>query len=125
MNNFNGQFLYDMPKPEAPKKLSLKQRFAKRTTLLSGTAAITLGAIVGGSVGAGVAITAFNYIQSPAPIVVNNAESVTWVTGAAAAAQPSVVTISVSSGSEGGNGSGGVTPLGPMSNGLEAGTLPP
>ena len=106
MNNYNGQFLYDMPKPEAPKKLSLKQRLAKRTTLLSGTAAITLGAIVGGSVGAGVAITAFNYIQSPAPIVVNNAESVTWVTGAAAAAQPSVVTISVSSGSEGGNGSG-------------------
>lgn len=106
MNNFNGQFLYDMPKPEAPKKLSLKQRLAKRTTLLSGTAAIALGAIVGGSVGAAVAISAFNYIQSPAPIVVNNAESVTWVTGAAAAAQPSVVTISVSSGSEGGNGSG-------------------
>ncbi len=106
MNNYNGQFLYDMPKPEAPKKLTIKQRLDKRTTLLSGTAAITLGAIVGGSVGAGVAITAFNYIQSPAPIVVNNAESVTWVTGAAAAAQPSVVTISVSSGSEGGNGSG-------------------
>jgi len=106
MNNFNGQFLYDMPKPEAAKKLSLKQRLAKRTTLLSGSAAIALGAIVGGSVGAGVEIGAFNYIQSPAPIVVNNAESVTWVTGAAAAAQPSVVTISVSSGSEGGNGSG-------------------
>ena len=106
MNNFNGQFLYDMPKPEAAKKLTLKQRLAKRTTLLSGSAAIALGAIVGGSVGAGVAIGAFNYIQSPAPIVVNNAESVTWVTGAAAAAQPSVVTISVSSGSEGGNGSG-------------------
>jgi putative serine protease PepD len=106
MNNFNGQFLYDMPKPEAPKKLSLKQRLAKRTTVLSGTAAIALGAIVGGSVGAAVAISAFNFIQSPAPIVVNNAESVTWVTGAAAAAQPSVVTISVSSGSEGGNGSG-------------------
>jgi putative serine protease PepD len=106
MNNFNGQFLYDMPKPEAAKKLSIKQRLAKRTTLLSGSAAIALGAIVGGSVGAGVAIGAFNYIQSPAPIVVNNAESVTWVTGAAATAQPSVVTISVSSGSEGGNGSG-------------------
>jgi putative serine protease PepD len=106
MNNFNGHFLYDMPTPEAAKKLSLKQRLAKRTTLLSGSAAIALGAIVGGSVGAGVAIGAFNYIQSPAPIVVNNAESVTWVTGAAAAAQPSVVTISVSSGSEGGNGSG-------------------
>jgi putative serine protease PepD len=37
---------------------------------------------------------------------VNNAESVTWVTAASAVAQPSVVTISVSSGSEGGNGSG-------------------
>jgi putative serine protease PepD len=79
---------------------------AKRTTLLSGTAAITLGAIVGGSVGGAVAISAFNYIQSPAPIVVNNAESVSWVTAASAVAQPSVVTISVSSGSEGGNGSG-------------------
>jgi len=106
MNNFNGQFLYDMPKPEAPKKLTLKQRLAKRTTLLSGTAAITLGAIVGGTVGGAVAISAFNYIQSPAPIVVNNAESVSWVTAASAVAQPSVVTISVSSGSEGGNGSG-------------------
>ena len=106
MNNFNGQFLYDMPKPEEPKKLNLKQRLAKRTTLLSGTAAITLGAIVGGSVGGAVAISAFNYIQSPAPIVVNNAESVSWVTAASAVAQPSVVTISVSSGSEGGNGSG-------------------
>ena len=106
MNNFNGQFLYDMPKPEAPKKLTFKQRLAKRTTLLSGTAAITLGAIVGGSVGGAVAISAFNYIQSPAPIVVNNAESVSWVTAASAVAQPSVVTISVSSGSEGGNGSG-------------------
>jgi putative serine protease PepD len=95
-----------MPKPEEPKKLTLKQRLAKRTTLLSGTAAITLGAIVGGSVGGAVAISAFNYIQSPAPIVVNNAESVSWVTAASAVAQPSVVTISVSSGSEGGNGSG-------------------
>ena len=95
-----------MPKPEAPKKLTFKQRLAKRTTLLSGTAAITLGAIVGGSVGGAVAISAFNYIQSPAPIVVNNAESVSWVTAASAVAQPSVVTISVSSGSEGGNGSG-------------------
>jgi putative serine protease PepD len=38
--------------------------------------------------------------------VVNNADSVTWVTGAASTAQPSVVTISVSSGSSGGNGSG-------------------
>ncbi len=106
MNSYNGQFLYDMPVPEAPKKPTLKQRLAKRTTLLSGTAAITLGAIVGGSVGGAVAISAFHFIQSPAPIVVNNADSVTWVTAASAVAQPSVVTISVSSGSEGGNGSG-------------------
>lgn len=108
MNNFNGQFLYDTPAAAATalKKQTLKQRLAKRTTMLTGTAALTIGAIVGGSVGGAVAIAAFNYIQSPAPIVVNNADSVTWVTGAAAIAQPSVVTISVSSGSDGGNGSG-------------------
>lgn len=108
MNSFNGQFLYDTPDATATafKKPTLKQRLAKRTTMLTGTAAIAIGAIVGGSVGGAVAIAAFNYIQSPAPIVVNNADSVTWVTGAAAIAQPSVVTISVSSGSDGGNGSG-------------------
>ena len=108
MNQFNGQFLYDMAAApaQAPKKVTLKQRLAKRTTLLTGTAAITLGAVVGAAVGGGVAVLAFNYIQSPAPIVVNNADSVTWVTAAAANAQPSVVTISVSSGANGGNGSG-------------------
>lgn len=108
MNQFNGQFLYDVPQAQqtAAKKLTLKQRLAKRTTLLTGSAAIALGSIVGATVGGGVAVFAFNYIQSPAPIVVNNAESVTWVTAAAAVAQPSVVTISVSSGADGGNGSG-------------------
>mgnify|MGYP000390838900 FL=1 len=108
MNQFNGQFLYDTPQSpaQAPRKLSLKQRLAKRTTFLTGTAAIVLGSVVGATVGGGVALLAFNYIQSPAPIVVNNADSVTWVTAAAASAQPSVVTISVSSGTNGGNGSG-------------------
>ena len=51
-------------------------------------------------------VGAYYLIQTPAPVVVNNADSVTWVTGAASTAQPSVVTISVSSGSSGGNGSG-------------------
>lgn len=107
MSNFNGQFLYDTPATATQvKKLTLRQRLAKKTTALTVTAAIAVGALVGGSVGGAVAIAAFNYIQSPAPIVVNNADSVTWVTGAAAIAQPSVVTISVSSGSDGGNGSG-------------------
>lgn len=108
MNQFNGQFLYDTPAtaPAPKRKVSLKQRLAKRTTLLTGSAAIALGSIVGATVGGGVAVLAFNYIQSPAPIVVNNAKSVTWVTAAAGAAQPSVVTISVSSGADGGNGSG-------------------
>ena len=108
MNQFNGQFLYDTPQSpaQAPRKLSLKQRLAKRTTFLTGTAAILLGSVVGATVGGGVGVLAFNYIQSPAPIVVNNADSVTWVTAAAASAQPSVVTISVSSGTNGGNGSG-------------------
>lgn len=108
MSQFNGQFLYDVPQSQtaAPTKLTIKQRLAKRTTFLTGTAAIALGSIVGATIGGSVAVVAFNYIQSPAPIVVNNADSVTWVTAAAGKAQPSVVTISVSSGSDGGNGSG-------------------
>jgi putative serine protease PepD len=73
---------------------------------MTGTAAIAVGAVFGGAVGAGVGVGAYYLIQTPAPVVVNNADSVTWVTGAASVAQPSVVTISVSSGSNGGNGSG-------------------
>lgn len=107
MSDYNRQFLFEEPIVIAkPKRESLRQRLAKRTTFLTGTAAILLGSVVGGAVGAAVGVTAFSYITRPAPIVVNNTDSVNWVTAAAAKASPSVVTISVSSGSDGGNGSG-------------------
>ncbi len=105
MNDSSSQFIFDAVQAPAP-KVSLRQRLNKRVSFLTGTAAIAVGAIFGGAVGAGVGVGAYYLIQTPAPVVVNNADSVTWVTGAASIAQPSVVTISVSSGSSGGNGSG-------------------
>ncbi len=105
MYDANTQFIFDAV--NAPvKKPSLRERLNKRVSFLTGTAAIAVGAVFGGAVGAGVGVGAYYLIQTPAPVVVNNADSVTWVTGAASTAQPSVVTISVSSGSSGGNGSG-------------------
>ncbi|MFM2321590.1 MAG: hypothetical protein RL612_737 [Actinomycetota bacterium] len=105
MYDANTQFIFDAV--NAPvKKPSLRERLNKRVSFLTGTAAIAVGALFGGAVGAGVGVGAYYLIQTPAPVVVNNADSVTWVTGAASTAQPSVVTISVSSGSSGGNGSG-------------------
>lgn len=105
MNDRTSQFIFDAVQAPTP-KVSLRQRLNKRVSFLTGTAAIAVGAIFGGAVGAGVGVGAYYLIQTPAPVVVNNADSVTWVTGAASTAQPSVVTISVSSGSSGGNGSG-------------------
>ncbi len=105
MTHSSSQFIFDAV--EAPKpKPSIRERLNKRVSFLTGTAAIAVGSIFGGAVGAGVGVGAYYLIQTPAPVVVNNADSVTWVTGAASTAQPSVVTISVSSGSSGGNGSG-------------------
>ncbi len=46
-----------------------------------------------------------NFAQ-PAPVVVNNSQSVNWVTGAAAEASPAVVTLSVVSSNGSGSGSG-------------------
>jgi putative serine protease PepD len=73
---------------------------------LSTGAMIAIGSIASAGVGAGAAVTAYSLISTPAPIVVNNAESVNWVTAAAAVASPSVVTVNVSSSQSAGNGSG-------------------
>lgn len=105
MNHSSSQFIFDAVEAPAPKP-SVRERLNKRVSFLTGTAAIAVGSIFGGAVGAGVGVGAYYLIQTPAPVVVNNTDSVTWVTGAASTAQPSVVTISVSSGSSGGNGSG-------------------
>ena len=107
MSDFNRQFLFDQAKqPVITPKLSLRQKLAKRTTFLTGTAAIVLGAVVGAGVGAGVGVAVYNSWTRPAAVVVNDAKSVTWITGAASIAAPSVVTLSVSGRSGSGNGSG-------------------
>lgn len=105
MSDFNRQFLFEQIAEIKPKP-TLRQKLAKRTTFLTGTAAIALGAVVGAGVGAGVGVAVYNSWTRPAAVVVNDAKSVTWITGAAAVAAPSVVTINVAGPSGSGSGSG-------------------
>lgn len=63
-------------------------------------------ALLGGFAGSYLYGYSFLQLNQPAPIVVNQTEQVSWVTGAAAAAAPSVVTLSVASSMDGGSGSG-------------------
>lgn len=107
MSDYNRQFVFsEVQSPVVKPRLSLKQRLTRRTNFLTGTAAIVLGAVVGATVGAGVGVGVYNYWTRPAAVVVNDTKSVTWVTGAAATAAPSVVTINVASAAGAGNGSG-------------------
>ncbi len=107
-SDYNRQFLFDVVEtPMAkPKKPSLASRVSGKTSSLSLAAMITLGSVLGAGVGAGVGITAYSLLIQPSPIVVNDASSVGWVTGAASVASPSVVTISVSGSNGAGSGSG-------------------
>jgi putative serine protease PepD len=109
VSDYNRQFLFETSPIQGftpSKKLTLRERLAKRTSIFTGTAILIIGASIGAAVGAGVGVGVYNYWTRPAPVIVNNADSVSWVTAAAAAAAPSVATVSVSSSSGGGNGSG-------------------
>lgn len=108
LSDFNRQFLFDAVPAEVvvAKKEPLLSRLAKKTNIFTGTAIVAVGATVGALVGTGATVITFSYLSQPAPVVVNNAESVNWVTGAAAAASPSTVTLSVASSAGAGNGSG-------------------
>lgn len=106
MSDYNRQFLFDLPDQPLAQKPSLKARAKKRLTFLTAISAVTIGALIGAGVGAGVGIATFNYWTRPAPVVVNDTAAVNWVTAAASAASPSVVTISVSGANGAGNGSG-------------------
>jgi putative serine protease PepD len=108
MSDYNRQFVFDLPTQTfvSEAKPTFKQRIAKRLTFFTAVSAVTVGALIGAGVGAGVGIATFNYWTRPAPVVVNNTESVNWVTAASAVASPSVVTISVSGQTSAGNGSG-------------------
>lgn len=101
----NHQFLFDTPVSYGDNGKSAKAKGLKGKALSTG-AMIAIGSIASAGVGAGAAVTAYSLISAPAPIVVNNTESVNWVTAAAAVASPSVVTVNVSSSQSAGNGSG-------------------
>lgn len=107
MSEFNradsNQFLFD-PQPQA---INAPKKPKRRILRPLGVITLTLSAaLVGGIVGAGAFSYSFLAINRPAPVVVNDVEQVNWVTGAAAAAAPSVVTISVVSDFGAGSGSG-------------------
>ena len=100
----NHQFLFDGLTAQQVNHAPAGKK-AKGRALGAG-AMIAIGSIASAGVGAGAGIAAYSLLSNPAPVVVNNTESVNWVTGAAAIASPSVVTVNVSGSLGGGNGSG-------------------
>lgn len=100
----NSQFLFDPVIPKVqPSKLK-KPRTGMRRGAVAGL--VVAVAAVSSLFGAGAAVLTSSVYLAPATVMVNNTESVNWVTAAAAVASPSVVTVNVSSSQGGGNGSG-------------------
>src|SRR6478735_7914304 len=97
--------------PPAP---PIRPRDKKRVGPAVFVTCLVAAGLLGGGVASGVAAlwpdapatTASTAQAAISPVIVNNTESVNAVTAAAQKASPSVVTISVSSGSSGGTGSG-------------------
>jgi len=105
-SHYNTQFLGDPIKIPVEENLQIQKPQRAKSNLL----AILLVAILGPVLGAVFGISAYGgglpFMSTTQQVVVNNAGSVNWVTGAAAKALPSVVTLSVSSSSSGATGSG-------------------
>lgn len=101
-NQVNRQFLFDTPiqLPAAPAAPAQK----KPSLGVLGT--VVIASLVSGVVGGVIGVGGYMLSTAPAAVVVNNTDSVNWVTGASSKALPSVVTISVSSANDGGSGSG-------------------
>jgi putative serine protease PepD len=105
---------YYAPQPPAGQKAPKDPNRRKGSVAL--VAALAIGALVGGASGAGVTALVVSSSQSdgtpasqaegPSSVVVNNTDSVNEITAVAAKASPSVVTIEVASGDNGGTGSG-------------------
>ncbi len=101
----DAQFLvtptYQAPSPAKPK------RSGSRVFRPLGIALLALStAVVGGIIASSAFTLSYLTLSQPAPVVVNNTQQVNWVTGAAANASPSVVTLAVSSDMSSGSGSG-------------------
>jgi len=108
------QPLHDAPAAQpAPSKTHDGSSFRRNRPVLL-VAALAVGALVGGVAGGGIVLalndnssgSSVGAITTPANITVNNPDNATTVTGVAAKASPSVVTISASSSDAGGTGSG-------------------
>jgi putative serine protease PepD len=101
----DAQFLvtptYQAPAPVKQKKAG------SRVFRPLGIAMLALStAVVGGIIASSAFTLSYLTLSQPAPVVVNNTQQVNWVTGAAANAAPSVVTLAVSSDLSSGSGSG-------------------
>lgn len=99
-SQFNFNSPYSAPVPvDAPVKRKPFRPLAIAALAMS-------AALVGGIIGSSSFTLSYMNFSQPAPVVVNNTKSVNWVTGAAAEASPSVVTLSVRSSQGSGSGSG-------------------
>lgn len=100
----DAQFLVT-PTYQAP--TPAKQKKSSRVFRPLGIALLAVStAVVGGIIASSAFTLSYLTLSQPAPVVVNNTQQVNWVTGAAANAAPSVVTLSVSSDMSSGSGSG-------------------
>ena len=108
MNEWNrsgsSQFNFNTPYTPPVNAVEPKKRKAFRPLAIAALA--MSAALVGGIIGSSAFTLSYMNFAQPAPVVVNNSQSVNWVTGAAAEASPSVVTLSVSSTNGSGSGSG-------------------
>jgi putative serine protease PepD len=102
-NHYNNQFLGEPVKlPQQPQAVQSPKAKASTTLILVAVLGPLLGVFIGASAVGGV----LPLLSGSSQVVVNNPGSVNWVTGAAAKALPSVVTLSVSGKSSAGTGSG-------------------
>jgi putative serine protease PepD len=98
------QFNFNQPYVSPLLPAQKKRRRSIRPLALASLALVS--AMVGGVVASSAFTLSYLSVAQPAPVVVNDTQAVNWVTGAAAEASPSVVTLSVMSSSGSGSGSG-------------------
>lgn len=105
----NDTSAFSAPAAEAEPQTHSAQPKNRTGALLAGLA---IGALLGGIVGGGVAAVVSSNTQAPVvaegggTLTLNNPDSATTISGVAAVATPSVVTLEVSGGSASGSGSG-------------------
>ena len=104
-SHYNNQFLGEVVKlPQTNSPVTASGRKSPNVVVIALLA--ILGPLFGAVVGAYSVNGVLPFVNSSQQVVVNNPGGVNWVTGAAAKALPSVVTLSVSSEAGGGTGSG-------------------